>query len=93
LENAVLNLSDGQEQMSWLIDFTGFSFSTKISTKTAREIIHILQGHYPERLGIAILHNPPRIFQAFYKVCIPSLQVYLFCFIVTCRYVVSFSNL
>lgn len=67
LENAVLNLSDGQEQMSWLIDFTGFSFSTKISTKTAREIIHILQGHYPERLGIAILHNPPRIFQAFYK--------------------------
>jgi hypothetical protein len=75
LENAVLNLSEGQEQMSWLIDFTGFSFSTKLSIKTARDIIQILQNHYPERLGIAFLYNPPRIFQAFFKVCSPSLQV------------------
>ncbi|CAJ2635573.1 unnamed protein product [Trifolium pratense] len=67
LENAVLNLSEGQEQMSWLIDFSGFSFSTKLSIKTARDIIHILQNHYPERLGIAFLYNPPRIFQAFFK--------------------------
>lgn len=67
LENAVLNLSEGQEQMSWLIDFTGFSFSTKLSIKTARDIIQILQNHYPERLGIAFLYNPPRIFQAFFK--------------------------
>ncbi|MCI19174.1 phosphoglyceride transfer family protein [Trifolium medium] len=73
LENAVLNLSEGQEQMSWLIDFSGFSFSTKLSIKTARDIIHILQNHYPERLGIAFLYNPPRIFQAFFKVCSPSL--------------------
>jgi hypothetical protein len=75
LENAVLNLSEGQEQMSWLIDFTGFSFSTKLSIKTARDIIQILQNHYPERLGIAFVYNPPRIFQAFFKVCSPSLQV------------------
>ncbi|WJX95379.1 hypothetical protein P8452_76705 [Trifolium repens] len=67
LENAVLNLSEGQEQMSWLIDFTGFSFSTKLSIKTARDIIQILQNHYPERLGIAFVYNPPRIFQAFFK--------------------------
>ncbi|CAK8562272.1 unnamed protein product [Lathyrus sativus] len=67
LENAVLNLSDGQEQMSWLIDFTGFSFGTNIAVKTARDIIHILQNHYPERLAIAFLYNPPRIFQAFWK--------------------------
>ncbi|KAI4327592.1 hypothetical protein L6164_020032 [Bauhinia variegata] len=67
LENAILNLSEGQEQMSWLIDFTGFSLNTNLSIKTARDIIHILQNHYPERLGIAFLYNPPRIFQAFYK--------------------------
>lgn len=82
LENAVLNLSEGQEQMSWLIDFTGFSFSTNIPIKTARDIIHILQNHYPERLGIAFLYNPPRIFQAFWKVCAPALQVYLLRFII-----------
>ncbi|XVE82627.1 hypothetical protein DITRI_Ditri16bG0021200 [Diplodiscus trichospermus] len=67
LENAIMNLSEGQEQMSWLIDFTGFSLNTNIPVKTARDIIYILQGHYPERLAIAFLYNPPRIFEAFYK--------------------------
>jgi hypothetical protein len=67
LENSVLNLPEGQEQMSWLIDFTGFSLSTNISVKAGRDIINILQSHYPERLAIAFLYNPPRIFQAFYK--------------------------
>ncbi|GAV68768.1 CRAL_TRIO domain-containing protein/CRAL_TRIO_N domain-containing protein, partial [Cephalotus follicularis] len=67
LENAILNLSEGQAQMSWLIDFTGFSLNTCLSVKTAREIINILQNHYPERLAVAFLYNPPRIFQAFYK--------------------------
>ncbi|XP_062156885.1 uncharacterized protein LOC133864533 [Alnus glutinosa] len=67
LENAVLNLPEGQEQMSWLIDFTGFSLNTSISVKTARDIIHILQNHYPERLAVAFLYSPPRIFQAFWK--------------------------
>ncbi|GMY11532.1 CRAL-TRIO domain-containing protein C23B6.04c-like [Fagus crenata] len=67
LENSVLNLPEGQEQMSWLIDFTGFSLSTNISVKAGRDIINILQNHYPERLAIALLYNPPRIFQAFYK--------------------------
>jgi len=77
MENAILNLAEGQEQMSWLIDFTGLSLNTSISIKTARDIIHILQDHYPERLAIAFLYNPPRIFQAFWKVCSPSLQVVL----------------
>lgn len=68
MENAILNLPEGQGQMSWLIDFTGFSLNTNIPIKTARDIIHILQNHYPERLGSAILYSPPRIFQAFWKV-------------------------
>ncbi|KAK8716741.1 hypothetical protein V6N13_044043 [Hibiscus sabdariffa] len=67
LENAIMNLAEGQEQMSWLIDFTGFSLSTSIPIKTARDIIYILQGHYPERLAVAFLYNPPKIFEAFYK--------------------------
>ncbi|XP_021273918.1 phosphatidylinositol transfer protein PDR16 isoform X2 [Herrania umbratica] len=67
LENGIMNLSEGQEQMSWLIDFTGFSLNTNIPVRTARDIVYILQSHYPERLAIAFLYNPPRIFQAFYK--------------------------
>ncbi|KAK8325428.1 hypothetical protein V6Z12_A11G050800 [Gossypium hirsutum] len=67
LENAIINLSEGQEQMSWLIDFTGFSLNTSVPIRTARDIIYILQSHYPERLAIAFLYNPPRFFEAFYK--------------------------
>ncbi|KAL2906544.1 Phosphatidylinositol transfer protein 3 [Bienertia sinuspersici] len=67
LENAILNLPEGQEQMVWLIDYTGFSMSTSVSVRTARDIINILQNHYPERLAIAVLYNPPRIFQAFWR--------------------------
>ncbi|XP_022133231.1 random slug protein 5-like [Momordica charantia] len=67
LENTILNLRAGQEQISWLIDFTGFTFNTNISVKAARDIINIMQSHYPERLANAFLYNPPRIFQAFWK--------------------------
>ncbi|KAF6166647.1 hypothetical protein GIB67_005509 [Kingdonia uniflora] len=68
IENAILNLPEGQEQMAWLIDYTGFSLNTNVPIRTARDTINILQNHYPERLGIAFLYNPPRIFEAFWKI-------------------------
>ncbi|KAL1815498.1 hypothetical protein DCAR_0519761 [Daucus carota subsp. sativus] len=68
LENAILNLPEGQEQMSWLVDFNGWSLNTNISIKTTRDIIHVLQNHYPERLAIVVLYNPPKFFEAFWKV-------------------------
>ncbi|ONK76128.1 uncharacterized protein A4U43_C03F24230 [Asparagus officinalis] len=68
IENAILNLSEGQEQMVWLIDFSGWSLSMSVPIKTARESINILQSHYPERLSAAFLYNPPRIFETFWKI-------------------------
>ncbi|KAK7310437.1 hypothetical protein RJT34_07968 [Clitoria ternatea] len=68
LENAMLNLPPSQEQMAWLIDFTGWSLTNNVPLKCARETIYILQNHYPERLAIAFLYNPPRIFEAFWKI-------------------------
>ncbi|KAJ8764475.1 hypothetical protein K2173_006215 [Erythroxylum novogranatense] len=67
IENSILNLGEGQEQMSWLIDFSGWTLNTNISVKVARDISYILQNHYPERLNVAFLYNPPRIFEAFWK--------------------------
>ncbi|KVI02830.1 hypothetical protein Ccrd_018868 [Cynara cardunculus var. scolymus] len=68
-QNAILNLPEGQEQMSWLIDFSGYSMNaSNIQLKTTRDILNVLQNHYPERLAIVVLYNPPKIFQAFYKV-------------------------
>ncbi|XP_031495621.1 uncharacterized protein LOC116261134 [Nymphaea colorata] len=68
LENAVINLPEGQEQMVWLIDYTGWSLMNSPPIKTARETANILQNHYPERLAVAFLYNPPRIFETFWKV-------------------------
>lgn len=67
MENAILNLQAEQEQMVWLIDFQGFNMS-HISIKVTRETAHVLQDHYPERLGLAILYNPPKIFEPFFTV-------------------------
>ncbi|KAL2552431.1 Sec14p-like phosphatidylinositol transfer family protein [Forsythia ovata] len=68
MENAILNLPEGQEQMSWLIDLNGWSLNTNVPIKTARDILYILQNHYRERLAIVVLYSPPRIFEAFWKV-------------------------
>lgn len=68
LENAILNLPEGQEQMIWLIDFKGWSMKKSSPVSVARETANILQNHYPERLNVAILYNPPRLFEAFWTV-------------------------
>lgn len=67
MENAVLNLPPGEEQMVWLIDFDGFNLS-HISVKVTQETAHVLQDCYPERLGLAILYNPPKFFEPFWMV-------------------------
>ncbi|RLN41654.1 hypothetical protein C2845_PM01G29930 [Panicum miliaceum] len=68
LENACLNLPEGQEKMVWLIDFTGWTMANAVPIKTARETANILQNHYPERLAVAFLFNPPKVFETFWKV-------------------------
>ncbi|XP_071733915.1 uncharacterized protein [Rutidosis leptorrhynchoides] len=68
IENAILNLPEGHEEMVWMIDFTGWSFSASVPIKTARETINILQNHYPQRLALAFLYSPPRVFEAFWKI-------------------------
>ncbi|CAN4116318.1 unnamed protein product [Withania somnifera] len=73
MENAVVNLPEDQEQMVWLIDFHGFNLSN-ISVKVTKETAHVLQEHYPERLGIAILYDAPKIFEPFWKVAKPFLD-------------------
>lgn len=73
MENAISNLSPGQEQMVWLIDFHGFSLSN-ISIKVTQETAFVLQERYPERLGVAILYDPPKIFEPFWRIAKPFLE-------------------
>lgn len=67
MENAVVNLPPDQEQMIWLIDFRGYNLSN-ISLNLTRETANVLQNRYPERLGLAILYDPPKFFEPFWTV-------------------------
>lgn len=73
MENAILNLPPGQDQMVWLIDFAGFGMS-HLSLHVTKLTADVLQGHYPERLGVAILYNAPRVFESFWKMASPILE-------------------
>ncbi|KAL6984194.1 hypothetical protein U1Q18_017571 [Sarracenia purpurea var. burkii] len=73
MENAVMNLPQNQEEMVWLIDFNGYNLSN-FSVKSTRETARVLQEHYPERLGVAILYNPPKFFEPFWTVVKPFLE-------------------
>ncbi|KAG9458598.1 hypothetical protein H6P81_003106 [Aristolochia fimbriata] len=73
LENAIYNLAPGQEQMVWLIDFTNWNLSS-ISVRVTQETTYILQNYYPERLAFAIVYNPPKIFESFWKIVKPLLD-------------------
>ncbi|KAG0630168.1 hypothetical protein M758_1G159000 [Ceratodon purpureus] len=74
LENAILNLPVGQEQMIWLIDYKGWTMKNTSPLSVVRETASILQNHYPERLHVAIMHNPPRLFEAVWKIVKPFLD-------------------
>ncbi|CAL5193217.1 unnamed protein product [Lathyrus oleraceus] len=73
LENAISNPPSTQEQMVWLIDFQGWSTSC-ISVKVTRDTAQVLQNHYPERLGLAVLYNPPKLFESFWTMVKPFLE-------------------
>ncbi|KAL8491382.1 hypothetical protein ACS0TY_023129 [Phlomoides rotata] len=73
MENAIIDFPEDQEQMIWLIDFHGFNLS-HISIKVTKETAYVLQEHYPERLGVAILYDAPKIFEPFWMVAKPFLE-------------------
>eukprot|EP00897_Mesotaenium_endlicherianum_P002800 jgi/Mesen1/2548/ME000162S01675 len=74
LENATICLPPGTERMVWLIDFRGWTLRMSPPLKTSRETLNILQNHYPERLDVALLYNPPAVFEAFWTLIKPFMD-------------------
>lgn len=71
LERGVATMRDGVEKLTLLIDFTGYSMRVAPSFATQRATLAILQHHYPERLGLAVLWGAPRLFHLAYKALRP----------------------
>lgn len=49
--------------MAWLVDYVGYSRKNSPPLKVAMQTLHILQDHYPERLGRAVCFQPPFFFE------------------------------
>jgi hypothetical protein len=55
-----------------MIDYADKAKNPSIST--ARTVLNILQTHYPERLGLALIAHLPWLLHAFYKIITPFID-------------------
>ncbi|KAJ2920529.1 hypothetical protein H1R20_g16568, partial [Candolleomyces eurysporus] len=69
VERCIDLMPPGVENLALLIDFAQRSKNPSIST--ARQVVNILQEHYPERLGLACAINIPFFIHAFFKIVLP----------------------
>ncbi|CAI5757609.1 unnamed protein product [Candida verbasci] len=78
LEKVIDYMPSGQDSLALLIDFKAHPIGTqggKIPpVGTGRQVLHILQTHYPERLGKALLTNIPWLGWTFLKIIHPFID-------------------
>ncbi|RFU30093.1 hypothetical protein B7463_g6258, partial [Scytalidium lignicola] len=76
LEQVLELAPPGQENLALLINFkTSKSRSnTAPGISTGREVLHILQTHYPERMGRALIINVPWVVWGFFKLITPFID-------------------
>jgi len=64
----------GQESLMIIVDYKSTTLRTNPSISVARKVLTILQYHYVETLGRAIVVNLPTILSFFYKGIAPFLD-------------------
>jgi hypothetical protein len=80
LERVIDYMPPGQDSLALLIDFKQYddvegAQSSKIPpVNVGRQVLHILQTHYPERLGKALLTNIPWLGWTFLKIIHPFID-------------------
>lgn len=81
LERVIQFMPPGQDTLALLIDFKAAPEHLKLSSKfpslsISKQVLHILQNHYPERLGRGLFTNIPWIGYTFFKVVGPFIDPY-----------------
>ncbi|KAJ2747857.1 hypothetical protein GGI20_000152 [Coemansia sp. BCRC 34301] len=71
MEASIRHMRVGVEKVILAVDATHWGFSNSVSIGTARKFLETLANHYPERLGHAIIFNPPKLFVGFYSLLSP----------------------
>lgn len=81
LERVIDFMPAGQDTLALLIDFKAAPAHMKLSSgfpslSISKQVLHILQNHYPERLGRGLFTNIPWIGYTFFKVVGPFIDPY-----------------
>lgn len=63
---AIQLMPQGVEQWVWIMDFHGFGFAD-INVRLAKSFLDVSAQHYPERLGLFLLVDAPRLFNALWS--------------------------
>ncbi|MCJ1268249.1 hypothetical protein MMC22_008136 [Lobaria immixta] len=71
MERCIEVLLPGQETLTLLVNFKG---ATNGPVGQGRAVLHILQTHYPERLGKALIINLPWVLRGFFKIINPFID-------------------
>ncbi|KAG9098366.1 hypothetical protein FRC06_006485 [Ceratobasidium sp. 370] len=74
LERAIDFMPPNQDSMVIIVDYKSTTLRTNPSISVARKVLHVLQQHYVERLGRAIVVNLPALLNFFYKGISPFLD-------------------
>ncbi|PSK35196.1 hypothetical protein C7M61_004861 [Candidozyma pseudohaemuli] len=78
LEKVIDYMPPGQDSLALLIDFKASPVGTQNGkippVSTGRQVLNILQTHYPERLGKALLTNIPWLGWTFLKIIHPFID-------------------
>ncbi|KAK9461797.1 CRAL-TRIO domain-containing protein [Lipomyces oligophaga] len=74
LERVIDFMPSGQESLALLIDFKDSTNSKNPSVSQGRQVLHILQTHYPERLGKALVINIPWFVSQFLRIIYPFID-------------------
>jgi hypothetical protein len=76
IDRAIEVMPPGVETVSLMINFKPSKArqNTSVPIGTAREVLSVLQNHYPERLGKALIINVPWIVSGFFKIITPFID-------------------
>ncbi|GME73205.1 unnamed protein product [[Candida] boidinii] len=83
LETTLDIMPQNQDKLALCVDFKSYhdvpgvlKSSSMPSVTVGKQVLHILQYHYPERLGRALFINIPFLAWAFLKICYPFVDPY-----------------
>lgn len=74
LERSIDLMPPGQETLALLINFAETRAGQGATVGQGRQTLHILQNHYPERLGRALVSNVPWFITGFFKIITPFID-------------------